>query len=258
MVFLSYERPVTPENLPALAASLACLQTRIRRRKILSAVCSPLCFLLHTPLTILASVGLFYRLAGQKYRAALDAVPHVKEVLTACFRTLPERIGLQVDMPELVCLLAALLLPLLTCVALTLLLRLCFCFARRPAVPDPVSPEGLLGEARVMSEGSRSRKSNWTLLSGFLSLAAFASAVIYSLLKVRPVSDEWDFKYLLSYVFIAVVAFSVFQLFATLTDYLTELFCGLDARWDGTRLITDLETCIAQEAAPERLSPAES
>ena len=49
MLFLKYTRPVTRENLPALVSSFELLKARIRRRKILSAVLDPLCFLCCTP-----------------------------------------------------------------------------------------------------------------------------------------------------------------------------------------------------------------
>ena len=50
-------------------------------------------------------------------------------------------------------------------------------------------------------------------------------------------------------LFIALIAFSVFQLVATLTDMILELLCGLDYQWEGERLIGELETLIAGEAA---------
>ncbi len=246
MLFLSYDRPVTPENFPTLAAGFALLKTRIRRRKLISPVCGTLCFLLHTSLMILSSVGLFYRLSGDKYRAALDSLPHVAEVLNFCFHTLPERIGLQMETPELLGLAGTLILPPLLCMVLALLLRICLRLFGKKEAPAP-DPQTLLADARAVAAVSKSRKANWIMLSGFLSMAAFAGAVLYSLLIVRPVSSDWDFKYFLSYIFIALVIFSVFQLVATLTDSFLEFFCGLDYQWDGGRLIEDLEACLARE-----------
>ncbi len=250
MLFLKYTRPVTRENLPALVSSFELLKARIRRRKILSAVLDPLCFLLHTALMILSSVGLFYRLAGPEYAAALDGLPRVKEILRFCFRAVPERLDIRFEWPELLYLGAALLLPPLLCMVLSLLLRLFMSFGRKPALPEDVGPESLEIDVRGLVESSgRSRKANWTLLSGFLSMAVFGAAVVYCLLTVRPTSEDWSIEYLFSYVFIGLVIFSVFQLVATLTDSLLELFCGLDAQWEGQRLLEDLQLCIQGDAA---------
>ena len=252
MLYLSYDKPVSRNNLPALCASFDRLMQRLRRRRLLSGVCSTLCFLLFTALMVLGSVGAFHRFAGAEYAAALDTLPYVKDVLTAAFRSLPALLGLQLQLPEFVCIGLAVILPPLLCMPIALLLRLLLRLGKKPA-PGARSAEELLQEVRVLSERSKkSRKANWTLISGFLILAAFAGAVVFSLLTVKPANEEWDLKFILSYLFIAAVGFSVFQLLATLTDKLLELFCGLDAQWDGSELIEDLETFLAGEApAPE-------
>lgn len=257
MLFLSYERPLSRENLPVLAASFARLKARVRRRKLLSGLLGFLCFLLHTPMMILSSVGLYYRLTDQPYRAALERLPHAKEVLVFCFETLPQRFGLQLKLPELWSLAAAVLVPPLVCMLLALLLRLCFLLAKKPAPPETVDPQVLLDDVRELSKTTRSRKANWTLLSGFLIMAAFAAAVVYTLFIVKPQSEDWDFKYILSYLFIGLVAFSVFQLVATLTDMILELLCGLDYEWDGQRLTGELEALLAAEAAAAAPQPEE-
>ncbi len=257
MLFLSYERPLSRENLPVLAASFALLKTRVRRRKLLSGLLGFLCFLLHTPMMILSSVGLYYRLTAQPYRAALERLPHAKEVLVFCFETLPQRFGLQLKLPELWSLAAAVLVPPLVCMLLALLLRLCFLLAKKPAPPETEDPQVLLDDVRELSKTTRSRKANWTLLSGFLIMAAFAAAVVYTLFIVKPQSEDWDFKYILSYLFIGLVAFSVFQLVATLTDMILELLCGLDYEWDGQRLTGELEALLAAEAAAAAPQPEE-
>lgn len=249
MLFLSYQRPLTRENLPALAQAFARLKTRVRRRKRFSGFFGFLCFLLHTPMMILSSVGLYYRLTGEAFRAALDRLPHVKEILALCFETLPQRVGLRMQMPELIGLAAAVLVPPLACMVLALLLRLCLLPAGKAKIPENPVPEVLLADARELSKTARSRKANWTLLSGFLIMAAFGAAVVYSLIVVNPQSEDWNFKYILSYIFIGLVAFSVFQLIATLTDMILELLCGLDYQWEGDRLIGELEALLAAEAA---------
>ena len=249
MLFLSYERPLSRENLPVLAGAFTRLKTRVRRRKLLSGLLGFLCFLLHTPMMILSSVGLYDRLTGEPYRAALERLPHVKEVLVFCFETLPQRFGLQLKLPELWGLAAAVLVPPLVCMLLALLLRLCFFLAKKPAPPETEDPQVLLDDVRELSKTTRSRKANWTLLSGFLIMAAFAAAVVYTLFIVKPQSEDWDFKYILSYLFIGLIAFSVFQLVATLTDMILELLCGLDYEWDGQRLTGELEALLAAEAA---------
>ncbi|MBR0040905.1 MAG: hypothetical protein IJP64_05960 [Oscillospiraceae bacterium] len=259
MLSLSYERPVTQENLPALASSLFRLKTRVRRRKILSAVCGVLCFLLHTPLMIVASVGLYHRLAKNVFSAVLDSVPHVSEILTLCFRTLPAQIGLSIEMPELLGVPAAILLPPLLCVPVALLLRLCFLFGKKRASPEAVGAEELAKEARAMAEGSdKHRKARWVLFSALLSFLALAAAIVYSLLVVHPQSSDWDLVYITSYAFIALIAFFAFLLFADLTDSLTELLCALDGRWDASRLTEDLEGFLNMTApgpAPDAGDP---
>ena len=249
MLFLSYERPLSRENLPVLAGAFTRLKTRVRRRKLLSGLLGFLCFLLHTPMMILSSVGLYYRLTGDAYRAALDRLPHVKEILSFCFEALPQRLGLPLKVPEIWGLAASVLVPPLVCMLLALLLRLCFLLAKKPAEPESPDPQVLLDDARELSKTTRSRKANWTLLSGFLIMAAFAAAVVYTLFIVKPQSEDWDFKYILSYLFIGLIAFSVFQLVATLTDMILELLCGLDYEWDGQRLTGELEALLAAEAA---------
>lgn len=256
MLFLSYHRPLNRSNLPALAAAFAGLKTRVRRRKLLSGLLGFLCFLLHTPMMILSSVGLYYRLTGEAYRAALEKLPHVKEVLGFCFETLPQRLGLQLKVPELWALAASVLLPPLVCMLAALLARLCFLLAKKPEAPENPDPQVLLDDARELSKTTRSRKANWTLLSGFLIMAAFAAAVVYTLLVVKPESEDWNFKYILSYLFIGLIAFSVFQLVATLTDMILELLCGLDYEWDGQRLTGELEALVAAEAAAAAPAPA--
>lgn len=263
MLYLSYDKPIDQRNLPALSASFDRLKLRLRRRRILSGVCGCLCFLLFTALMILGSVGAFHRFAGAEYAAALDSLPHVKEILTGAFQTLPALLGLKLALPEFVCIGVAVILPPLLCLPIALLLRQLLRLGKKPA-PEDRSAEALLQEVRELSERSKkSRKANWTLLSGLLILAAFAAAVVYSLVTVKPVSEEWDLKFILSYLFIAAVGFSVFQLLATLTDKLLELFCGLDAQWDGSDLIEDLEAFLAgekpapSEPAPQA-APAES
>ena len=257
MLFLSYERPLSRENLPVLAGAFTRLKTRVRRRKLLSGLLGFLCFLLHTPMMILSSVGLYYRLTGEPYRAALERLPHVKEVLVFCFETLPQRFGLQLKLPELWGLAAAVLVPPLVCMLLALLLRLCFFLAKKPAPQETEDPQVLLDDVRELSKTTRSRKANWTLLSGFLIMAAFAAAVVYTLFIVKPQSEDWDFKYILSYLFIGLIAFSVFQLVATLTDMILELLCGLDYEWDGQRLTGELEALLAAEAAAAAPQPEE-
>ncbi len=257
MLFLSYARPLSRENLPDLAASFARLKTRVRRRKLLSGLLGFVCFLLHTPMMILSSVGLYDRLTAQPYRAALERLPHAKEVLVFCFETLPQRFGLQLKLPELWGLAAAVLVPPLVCMLLALLLRLCFLLAKKSAPPETEDPQVLLDDVRELSKTTRSRKANWTLLSGFLIMAAFAAAVVYTLFIVKPQSEDWDFKYILSYLFIGLVAFSVFQLVATLTDMILELLCGLDYEWDGQRLTGELEALLAAEAAAAAPQPEE-
>ena len=257
MLFLSYERPLSRENLPVLAGAFTRLKTRVRRRKLLSGLLGFLCFLLHTPMMILSSVGLYARLTGEPSRAALERLPHVKEVLVFCFETLPQRFGLQLKLPELWGLAAAVLVPPLVCMLLALLLRLCFLLAKKSAPPETEDPQVLLDDVRELSKTTRSRKANWTLLSGFLIMAAFAAAVVYTLFIVKPQSEDWDFKYILSYLFIGLIAFSVFQLVATLTDMILELLCGLDYEWDGQRLTGELEALLAAEAAAAAPQPEE-
>ena len=257
MLFLPYARPLSRENLPDLAASFARLKTRVRRRKLLSGLLGFVCFLLHTPMMILSSVGLYDRLTAEPYRAALERLPHAKEVLVFCFETLPQRFGLQLKLPELWGLAAAVLVPPLVCMLLALLLRLCFLLAKKPEPPETKDPQVLLDDVRELSKTTRSRKANWTLLSGFLIMAAFAAAVVYTLFIVKPQSEDWDFKYILSYLFIGLVAFSVFQLVATLTDMILELLCGLDYEWDGQRLTGELEALLAAEAAAAAPQPEE-
>lgn len=260
MLFLSYDRPLSRDNLPGLAAAFTRLKTRVRRRKLLSGLLGFVCFLLHTPMMILSSVGLYYRLTPETYRAALERLPHVKEILGFCFEALPQRLGLQLKLPELWGLAAAVLAPPLVCMVLALLLRLCFLLVKKPAPPETADPGVLLDDVRELAKSTRSRKANWTLLSGFLIMAAFAAAVVYTLFIVKPQSEDWDFKYILSYLFIGLIAFSVFQLVATLTDMFLELLCGLDYEWDGQRLTAELETLLAAEAAaaappPEAVYP---
>ena len=250
MLFLSYERPLSREKLPELAASFARLKARVRRRTLLSKLCGVLCFFLHTPMMILASVGLYYRLTGPAYQAALDALPHFSQVRQLCFETLPARLGLQMPYPELPGLAAAVLVPPLLCMVLALLLRLGFLLGKKPAA-DSADPQVLLAEAKELAGKARSRKANWIILSGVLIMLAFGAAVVYTLLVVNPASDEWDFKYILSYLFIALIAFSVFQLVATLTDMILELLCGLDYQWEGERLIGELEALIENETFPK-------
>lgn len=257
MLYLSYDKPIERSNLPALNAAFDRLKARIRRRRILSGVCDTLCFLLYTGLMLLGAVGTFRRFAGAEYAAVLDGLPHVKEVFTAVFQKLPALFGQELKLPELLCVPAAVLLPPLLCLPVALVLRLLLRLKKRPAAER--SAETLLGEARELSERSRkSRKANWTMISSFLILAAFAAAVVYSLLVVNPASEDWDIKYILSYTFIGIIAFFCFQVMATLTDMLLELLCGLDAQWDGTKLIEGLEAFIEKEAAnavPDETAP---
>ena len=248
MLFLPYERPLSREKLPELAASLARLKARVRRRTLLSKLCGVLCFFLHTPMMILASVGLYYRLTGPTYQAALDALPRFSQVRQLCWEMLPARLGLHMQYPELPGLAAAVLVPPLLCMVLVLLLRLGLLLGKKPAAGS-AEPQVLLAEAKELAGKAKSRKANWIILSGVLIMLAFGAAVVYTLLVVNPASDDWDFKYILSYLFIALIAFSVFQLVATLTDMILELLCGLDYQWEGERLIGELETLIAGEAA---------
>lgn len=257
MLYLSYDKPVDRSNLPALSASFERLKARIRRRRILSGVCNTLSLLLYTVLMILGAVGTFRRFAGAEYAAVLDALPHVKDIFAAVFQKLPAMLGQSPEYPELLCIPAAVLLPPLLCLPVALLLRLLLRLRKTPAAER--SPEVLLQDARELSERSkRSRKAGWTTIASFLILAVFAAAVIYSLIVVNPSSEDWDIKYILSYTFIGIIGFFCFLVMATLTDLLLELFCGLDAQWDGARLIEDLEACIAKEAeVPEKQeSPA--
>ena len=261
MLHLSYSRPVSRDNLPALAASFYRHREKIRRRRILSAVCDRLCFLLHTGLMIVTSVGLLHRFGGQEFAAVLDSLPCVPQVLNACFQKVPQLLRLpKMGMPELLGAPAAILLPPLVCMLAAALLRICLGIGRKaPAVPRDLSPEGLLDEVRTLQERSgKSRKANWAHRSSFLSLVVFAASLIYCIYVVRPESEDLDVKYIMTYVFIALIAFSQFYVLAILTDIFLEMFCGLDAQWDGTRLIEDLEAFIEKEAAnaaPEETAP---
>lgn len=253
MLNVKYPRPITEENLPDVAVAFARLKRKIRRRKIIGFFCGALCFLLHTALMILASVGLYHHFAGARFAAVLDGLPYVKPILDFCFGTLPERIGLTFQIPELLAIPAAVIVPPLLCMALAMLMRLVFAFFGKIRRPEEVNAAKLAEEARVLSEKNRfSRKANWTMLSGVLSLLAFAGAVVYSLYVVRPASDEWDVKFLFSYIFIGIIAFSAFQLVATLTDTVLELLCGFDTQWEDTRLISDLLSFLASKNAPAR------
>lgn len=265
MLSLSYERPVTQENLSALASSFSRLKTRIRRRKILSPLCGALCFLLHTPMMIVASVGLYHRLVRQSFSAILDSLPYVKEILTACFQTLPERIGLPIELPELLAVPAAVLLPPLVCMVFSMLLRLIFLLGKKRVAPDEPDAEALLEEVRDMSESSdKHRKARWVLISALLSFLALGGAILYSLLVVHPNSSDWNLFYVTSYAFIALIGFFTFLLLADLTDSLMELLCGLDGRWNATRLEADLESFLspavtpapAPDAAPDANDPS--
>lgn len=253
MLFLSFSRPVSRDNLPAVAASFYRHREKIRRRWILSAVCDPLCFLLHTGLMIVTSVGLLHRFGGQEFAAVLDSLPYVPQVLTACFQKVPQLLHLpKIGMPELLGAPAAILLPPLVCMLVAALLRILLRVGRKvPAVPEDLSPEGLLDEVRTLHERSgKSRKANWAHRSAILSLAAFAAALIYCIYVVRPESEDLDIKYIMNYVFIALIAFSQFYVLSILTDMFLEMFCGLDAQWDASPLIGELETCIGGAAAP--------
>lgn len=146
-------------------------------------------------------------------------------------------------------------LPPLLCMVLALLLRLGFLLGKKPAA-DSADPQVLLAEAKELAGRAKSRKANWIILSGVLIMLAFGAAVVYTLLVVNPASDEWDFKYILSYLFIALIAFSAFQLVATLTDMILELACGLDYQWEGERLIGELETLLNGEAAQSQTEAA--
>ena len=222
MLFLSFSRPLSRDKLSETAAAFYRLREKLRRRWILSAVCSPLCFLLHTGLMILTSVGMLYRYGGAENTAVLDTLPYLPQVLNACFQTLPKQLGLRFEMPELLGLAAAILLPPLVCMLAALPVRIGLKLGRKaPAVPEALSPEDLLGEVKTLHERSgKSRKANWTLFSALVSLLAFAAAFIFCLYIIRPERDDLNIKYIMSYLFIALLAFSMFHILATLTDML--------------------------------------
>lgn len=261
MLYLSYDQPINRGDLPALNASFDRLKARIGRRRALSVVCSTLCLLLYAALMILGTVGIYRRVAGEEYAAALDALPYAKELFTALFQTLPERLSMEFPLPELLCIPLAAILPPLLCMPVALVLRVLLCLWNPPARER--GAEELLSEARKLSgRSSKRRKAPWITLSSLLILAAFAAALVYSLIAVHPAGAPWEIKPLLSCAALCLVVFFGSRVQGMLTDIPLEMLCGLDAQWDGTSLIADLEAFIAKEAAPaaerdERAAEAE-
>lgn len=245
MLKLSYTRPITQEALPALTKALFRLKARIKRRRVLSAICSPLCFLLHTVLMSFTAVSLYFHQAGPACLALMRRIPYLPEADAYFFKALPESFGLRLAIPQLLGLGAAILLPLLVCLVVSLLVRLIYHpRTKRPLEENATERQTLAllkAETQNMAAaGKLSRKANWTLLSSFFSLVVSVAAIVWSLYILRPASPDLDAAYYASYFFIALIMFLSFFVAATLTDSLTAWLCALDTKWDGSDLAEDL------------------
>ena len=253
MLKLSYSRPITPETLPALEASLLGLKAQIKRRRARSALCGVICFLLHTALMSLSAVSLFFHRAGSAYLALLPRIPLLAEADAALFRELPERLGLQPSLAQLPGIAAAILLPPLVCLLVTLPLRLLSRPRGKSPLGEGASAQELLDflkeEAETLGKaGRRGRKVNWTVYSALLSMIILVNIAGWGLYQVRP---ELNGARILIGVFLVLAAFAALLLAAAATDGLTSLLCGLSTRWSGDELSEDLRACESYMAFKE-------
>lgn len=245
MVKLKYTRPLTGSALPELAERLFRLDARLKRRRVISAICAVICFLLHTAMISFSAVSLYLHQSGKEYAALMRRIPFLAEADDFVFRALPARFGVKFAIPQLFGVGAAILLPPLVCLLVSLLIRL-VTRARGSNLIPPEAPEReqlalLKAEAGTLVEKYRfSRKANWAIRSSFVSLLLSAGTIVWSLYIIRPASEDLDAAYFASYVFIALILFTALYIAAYLTDSLTALLCALDMQWDGGQLKADL------------------
>ena len=252
MALLQYQTPVTAENLPALAASVFTFRSRLRRKRVSAVVCQVLAFFLHTPMMILTLYSLLKEYVGPDAAATLERLPYLDRAADLFLRVIPEGLKLErvfpadvldaLPIPTILCLLAAFLLPLLASLLVTLLFRLFWPRGTVNPLQDEKDPSALLSSLRgVVQDMTRWQRRGRIALWSFLSALATAAVSARDLIACADRILSFDHPIV---PFLALLAvFSTLQLVSGSADQMLDRCFFLDTRWNGTRLMNDLNAC---------------